>query len=120
MNFAHISNLVFERDDGELVLDFRARVRATVVDLGGGVLAWGAPELLEWVEGAPEVIDIEGGLKDDATGDFATAGDVLVEREDGELIEAFRARARARAFGLGSSHVVFGGLTPVKYEDEPT
>ena len=75
---------------------------------------------LEWVEGAPEVIDIEGGLKDDATGDFATAGDVLVEREDGELIEAFRARARARAFGLGSSHVVFGGLTPVKYEDEPT
>ena len=93
MNFAHISNLVFERDDGESVPDFRARVRATVVDLGGGVLAWGAPELLEWVEGAPEVIDIEGGLKDDATGDFATAGDVLVEREDGELIEAFRARA---------------------------
>ena len=110
MNFAHISNLVFERDDGESVPDFRARVRSLVAELGGGVLAWGAPE----------VIDIEGGLKDDATGDFATVGDVLVEREDGELIEALRARARARAFGLGSSHVVFGGLTPVKYEDEPT
>jgi hypothetical protein len=120
MNFAHIGNIVFERGDEESVPDFRARVRATVAELGGGVLAWGAPEGLEWVEGEPETIDIEGGLKDDATGDFATVCDTMIDRGDGELIEAFRARARARAFGLGSSHVVFGGLPPVKYEDEPT
>jgi hypothetical protein len=67
-----------------------------------------------------ETIDIEGGLTDDATGDFATIGDALIERGDGEPVMAFRARARARAFAFGSSHVVFGGLPPVKYEDEPT
>jgi hypothetical protein len=119
-NFAHFCNLVYARDDLESVPDFRDRVRASVAELGGGVLAWGMPESLEWIEAALEVIDIAGGLKDDATGDFATIGDELVERGEGELIDAFRARARARAFGLGSSHVVFGGLPPVKYEDEPT
>ena len=106
-----------------MVPDFRARVRSLVVELGGGVLAWGAdqavfaPGQLEWIEAAPEVIDIEGGLKDDATGDLAQIGDVLVEREDNELIENFRSRARARAFAFGSQ-VVFGGLPQVKYEDD--
>jgi hypothetical protein len=37
-------------------------------------------------------IMIRGGLEADATGDFATIGDELVERGEGELIEAFRAR----------------------------
>jgi hypothetical protein len=67
-----------------------------------------------------ETIDIGGGLTDDATGDFASIGDTLIEREEGELVMAFRARACARAFAFGGSHVVFGGLLPVKYEDEPT
>jgi hypothetical protein len=61
-----------QREDGEAVPDFRARVRSLVAELGGGVLAWGAdqavfaPGQLEWIEGAPYVIDIEGGLKNDA------------------------------------------------------
>jgi hypothetical protein len=63
MNHAHIGNLVFERADDELVPDFRARVRSLVAELGGGVLAWGMPESLEWIEASPEVIDIAGGLK---------------------------------------------------------
>jgi hypothetical protein len=66
-----------------------------------------------------QTIDILGGLTADATGDFATVGDTLIERADGELIEAFRARARARAFGLGQS-IVFGGLRPMNFDDDPT
>jgi hypothetical protein len=116
MNYAHSGNIVFERGDGESVPDFRDRVRSLVADLGGGVLAWGAPEGLEWIEAAPETIDIAGGLKDDATGDFAQIGGALIERGDGELIEAFRARARARPFGLGKS-IVFGGLRPMPTDD---
>jgi hypothetical protein len=66
--------------------------------------------------GDVQTIDIEGGLRDDATGDFATVGDTLIERGEGELIEAFRARARARAFGLGKS-IVFGGLRSIPTDD---
>jgi hypothetical protein len=35
---------------------------------------------------------------------------------EGELIEVFRARARARAFGLGKS-IVFGGLRSMPTDD---
>jgi hypothetical protein len=117
-NFAHFCNLVYARDDLESVPDFRDRVRASVAELGGGVLAWGAPEALEWVDGEPEVIDIAGGLKDDATGDFATVGYTLIERADGETVDDFRARARGAAVAAGRDHVVFGGLRPMNFNDE--
>jgi hypothetical protein len=117
MNHAHIGNLVFERADEESVPDFRPRVRSLVAELGGGVLAWGAPESLEWVDGF-ETIEIEGGLKDDATSDFATVGDTLIEREDRESVEDFRARAREAAVAAGRDHVVFGGLRPMNFNDE--
>jgi hypothetical protein len=65
-----------------------------------------APEGLEGIDAEPETIDILGGLKDDATGDFATVGDTLIEREDSETVENFRARAREAAVAAG------GDLTP--------
>jgi hypothetical protein len=117
MNHAHIGNLVFERDDGESVPDFLAHVRAAAAELGGGVLAWGAPESLEWVEGS-QTNDIEGGLERDGSENFATVGGVLIEREDGEPVEAFRARAREAAVAAGSEHIVFGGLRPMNITDE--
>ena len=117
MNHAHIGNLVFERDDGEPVPDFRARVREAVGDMGGGVLAWGAPEELEWVDGL-ETIEIEGGLERDGFENFAQFGKTLVERQDGESVEDFRARAREAAVAAGSDHIVFGGLRPMNFNDE--
>jgi hypothetical protein len=63
-------------------------------------------------------IRIRGGLKDDATGDFATIGDELVEREDGETVEAFRVRAREAAVAAGRDHVIFGGLRPMNVNDD--
>jgi hypothetical protein len=63
-------------------------------------------------------IMIRGGLEDDATGDFATVGDVLIEREDGETVEAFRVRAREAAVAAGRDHVIFGGLRPMNFNDE--
>ena len=95
MNHAHIGNLVFERDDAEPVPDFRARVRSFVEDVGGGVLAWGAPEELEWVDAEPETIVVTGGISEDASGDIARFS-VAIERHDGESPDAFRARARRR------------------------
>jgi hypothetical protein len=61
-------------------------------------------------------IMIRGGLEDDATGDFATVGDVLIEREPDETVDDFRARAAAVA--AGRDCVVFGGLRPMNFEDE--
>lgn len=62
-------------------------------------------------------IEIEGGLEAAGHENFATiGGDTLLEREDNELIDAFRARVRARAFGLGKS-IVFGGLRPMPADD---
>jgi hypothetical protein len=117
MNFAHINNLVFERDDAESVPDFRARVRATVGELGGGVLTWGAPESLEWVDAEPEIIMIEGGLTADASGDFAQFDDTLIERAAGETIEHFQIRARDAARAAGAEFVTFGGLKPMPMDD---
>jgi hypothetical protein len=62
-------------------------------------------------------IMIRGGLKDDATGDFATVGDTLIEREAGETIERFQIRAREAAVAAGSDHVIFGGLRPMPTDD---
>lgn len=116
MNFAHIGNLVFERGDVEPVPDFRARVREAVGDMGGGVLAWGAPEQLEWIDAAPEAVNILGGIAADASGDFATIGDAHIEREDGESVESFSA-ARARgAIDAGQDFLIFGGLKPMLFE----
>ena len=112
MNHAHIGNLVFERDDGESVPDFRAHVRAAAAELGGGVLAWGAPEELEWVDAEVETIVVTGGISEDASGDIAQFS-VLIERQDGESVEAFRARARETAIAAGAGFVTFGGLPPM-------
>jgi hypothetical protein len=57
-----------------------------------------------------ESISIRGGLTADASGEFATVGDEYVEREGGETVEAFRARAREAAIAAGAKLLVFGGL----------
>jgi hypothetical protein len=67
-----------------------------------------------------QTIDIAGGLTADASGDFATIGDVLVEREDGETVEAFRVRAREAAVAAGRDHVIFGGLPAMRFEEGET
>jgi hypothetical protein len=65
-------------------------------------------------------IMIRGGLEPDASGDFAQFGDVLLEREAGETIEAFQIRAREAAVAAGCGHVIFGGLRPMNFDDDPT
>jgi hypothetical protein len=112
MNHAHIGNLVFERGEEESVPDFRQRARDAVAELGGGVLAWGAPDALEWVEAEPEIITISGGLTD-GVADIATIGAVQIERAPDETVEAFRARAHEAPVAAGSDHIVFGGLRPM-------
>ena len=110
MNSATIGNLTFQRGADESVPQFKERVRASVSELGGGVVAWGVPEGLEWIEAEPEIITIEGGVGEDGSGDFATIGDKLIEREDGESIEDFHIRAREAARVTGAEFVAFGGL----------
>jgi hypothetical protein len=117
LNHAHIGNILMSRPEGVPVPEWREHVRETAAEIGADVLVWGLHEIF-WVDDV-QTIDIEGGLKEDASSDFATVGDEIIHREDNELIENFRSRARARAFAFGSP-VVFGGLPPVKYEDEPT
>jgi hypothetical protein len=65
-------------------------------------------------------IMIRGGLKDDATGDFAHFGGVLLESEARETTEAFQIRAREAAVAAGCGHVIFGGLRPMSFDDDPT
>jgi hypothetical protein len=120
INFASFGNLVFERGDEESLPSFRARVRDAVAELGGGVLAWGAPEGLEWIEAAPEVIVVKGGIAEDASGEFAQFGDTLVERAPEESIEDFQIRARNAARAAGVGFVTFGGLPRMNYDDEAT
>jgi hypothetical protein len=117
MNHAHIGNIVFERDDEEPVPDFRQRARDAAAELGGGVLAWGAPEGLEWVDGF-QTVEIEGGLERDGFENFAMVGDTLIDRQDGESVDAFRARARETAVAAGFDHIVLGGLRPMNFNDE--
>jgi hypothetical protein len=64
-----------------------------------------------------QTIDILGGLTADATGDFATVGDTMIERRDGESVDAFRARARETAIAAGAGFVSFGGLKPMPMDD---
>ena len=120
MNHAHTGNLVFERGGLEPVPDFRARVREAVGDMGGGVLAWGAPDGLEWIEAAPEVIVVKGGIAEDASGEFAQFGDRRIERAPEESIEQFQIRARDAARAAGVGFVTFGGLPRMNYDDEAT
>jgi uncharacterized protein (DUF1330 family) len=119
MNYAHSGITVFQRRDEESVPDFRARARSFVAELGGGVLAWGAPESLEWVDAEPETIVITGGTSEDSSGDIARFS-IVIEREDDESVEAFRARARETAIAAGSDQLVFGGLPPMNFTDEQT
>ena len=107
MNFATWVEPIAARDDDESVPDFKVRARAILAERGGGCIAWGAPEEVEWVDAEPdpelETIVIKGGLGQDSSGDFAQFGDTLIERADGESVEAFQIRARdaARAAGVG-------------------
>jgi hypothetical protein len=98
VNFAYYGNLIFERADGESEPSFCDRVRALVAESGGGVLTWGRPDALEWVEAEPEIITISGGLTD-GVADIATIGDQAVARAPDETLEAFRARARGGCSG---------------------
>ena len=116
MNYATYVEPIAMRDESESVPDFMFRARAILAERGGGRLAWDDSEEVEWVDPAPEAVTITGGLEPDASGNFAMVGNTLVERGDGELTEAFRARARARAFGLGKS-IVFGGLRHMPTDD---
>jgi hypothetical protein len=59
-----------------------------------------------------QTIDIAGGLTADSSGDIAQFS-VLIERQDGESVEAFRARAREAARAAGAGFVTFGGLPPM-------
>ena len=59
-----------------------------------------------------ETIVVTGGISEDASGDIAQFS-VLIERQDGESVEAFRARARETAIAAGAGFVTFGGLPPM-------
>jgi len=111
MNYAIFLEPLAVSEDGESVLAFKARARALLAARGGGRLAWDAPEEIEWVDSEVETIVVTGGISEDASGDIAQYS-VLVEREDGESVEAFRVRARATAIAAGSDRIVFGGLKP--------
>jgi hypothetical protein len=64
-----------------------------------------------------QTIIIRGGLTD-GVADIATIGDTLIEREDGETIEAFQIRARDAARVAGTGFVIFGGLRPLPMDDD--
>ena len=70
-----------------------------------------------WVDDF-ETIVIEGGLEADGHENFAQVGDTLIERHDGESVDAFRARAREAAVAAGSDRIVFGGLPTMIFNDE--
>jgi hypothetical protein len=117
--YAQCGNVLMERGATEPVEDFRARARATARECESDVLIWGRLQPVVWVDDV-QIIEIRGGMTDDATGDFATVGDTLVERADGELIEAFRVRAREAACSSGarSRHFRWPAPMPMNYEDE--
>jgi hypothetical protein len=66
-----------------------------------------------------QTIVISGGLTA-GVADIAQFGDVQVERAPDETLEAFRARAQEAAVAAGSDHVIFGGLPPMNFDDDPT
>jgi hypothetical protein len=66
-----------------------------------------------------QTITIQGGLTA-VVADIAQFDDVLLEREDGETIEAFQIRAREAAVAAGCGQVIFGGLRPMNFDDDPT
>ena len=101
---------------------FRARARDTALDLGADILIFALLEPIVWVDDAPEpkpeIITISGGLQPDASGDFATYGDVTVDRKPGESVEDFQRRARGSAQAAGVEWVVFGGLPRMNVSDD--
>jgi len=116
--YAQLGNVLMERGATEPVENFQERARDLARNLGVDILIWGRIEPIVWVDDV-QTIDIAGGLKDDATGDFATIGDTLIERQDGESVEAFHIRAREAARVAGAEFVTFGGLPPMPiYDDE--
>jgi hypothetical protein len=62
-------------------------------------------------------IVIRGGLKDDASSEFATVGDRRIDRGAVEDVETFRQRVLITAQACGEV-AVFGGLPPMDRDDE--
>jgi hypothetical protein len=62
-------------------------------------------------------IVIRGGLKDDASSEFATVGDRRIDRGACEDPEAFKQRVLITARACGEI-AVFGGLPPMDRDDE--
>ena len=62
-------------------------------------------------------IVIRGGLKDDASSEFATVGDRRIDRGAVEEPEAFKQRVMLTAQACGEV-AVFGGLPPMVRDDE--
>jgi hypothetical protein len=116
VNFATFVEPIAVRDDDESVPDFKSRAKAILAERGGGCIVWGAPEEVEWVDAEVETIVVTGGISEDASGDIAQFS-VQIERQDGESVEAFRARARETAIAAGSDRIVFGGLKPMPMGD---
>jgi hypothetical protein len=61
----------------------------------------------------PQLIEIKGGLPDEAHM-HASAGKLYFEQADHETLAAFRARALAAAKATGEPFLVFGGLPTLK------
>ena len=70
----------------------------------------GAEARLSILRPGLRILSIRGGLKDDASGDFATVDGRPLARADGETSEDFRARARAAAIEAGARTLIYGGL----------
>ncbi len=64
------------------------------------------------------IIHVSGGLTDDASNGFATAGGVEFQRGDGEDPMQFRERMEHTAREMGASCLVFGGLPRPTYDTE--
>jgi hypothetical protein len=73
----------------------------------------GAEARLSILRPGLRILSIRGGLKDDASGDFATVDGRPLARADGETSEDFRARARAAAIDAAARTLIYGGLPPM-------
>ena len=77
-NYATIGCMIMQRGDDEPVPAFRARARNTALEVGADILIL---EKLEWVwVDDLEIVEVDGGLDDDASADFATVGDRRIDR----------------------------------------
>jgi hypothetical protein len=116
-NYAEIGDLIVLRGDDESAAGFQERARAMALDTGADALIFGLLEPIVWPNDI-ESIMIEGGIAEDSSGDFAQFGETLLERADGETVEAFQIRSRDAARMAGAELVTFGGLRPMPTDDD--